>query len=262
MKTSRKLLCMLLTLLMLVSLLPAAALADETPQVRVIVENTTYNEEDGAAWSGTLVDKKVDLGNDSTMMSCLLDALGDDHTQEGAESNYITELDGLAAGDGGAMSGWMGSLNDWFADEGFDAFTAASGKLKAGDEIRIMYTCDFGEDLGSSWSSNDKTVKAVAFSAGTLNKTFDKDASEYTLTVAADVTAVTVTPTASNKNFQVRTSVGSTEYQRSASVPVEDGTVITVNCGDPEWPSMNNGEYGSGAEDVAAKTYTFTVAKE
>ena len=56
---------------------------------------------------------------------------------------------------------------------------------------------------------------------------------EYTLTIPADVSGVVVTPTASNKNYQVRTSVGGTEYARTAEVPVADGAVITVKCGDP-----------------------------
>ena len=96
-----------------------------------------------------------------------------------------------------------------------------------------------GEDLGGSWGNTDKTVKNVTFSAGTLDKEFDKNTHEYTLTIPADVSSVVVTPTASNKNYQVRTSVGGTEYARTAEVPVADGAVITVKCGDPSWPSMN-----------------------
>ena len=38
------------------------------------------------------------------------------------------------------MSGWMGTLNDWFTNYGFGAFTVAGGTLGSGDEIRIMYT--------------------------------------------------------------------------------------------------------------------------
>ena len=36
------------------------------------------------------------------------------------------------------MSGWMGTLNDWFTDEAFTAYTVANGKLADGDEIRIV----------------------------------------------------------------------------------------------------------------------------
>ena len=149
----------------------------------------------------------------------------------------------------------MGTLNDWFTNEGFGAFTAAKGTLKAGDEIHLMYSMNGGEDLGGIWGNTDKTVKNVTFSAGTLDKAFDKDAHEYTLTIPADVSSVVVTPTASNKNYQVRTSVGGTEYARTAEVPVADGAVITVKCGDPSWPSMND-------NDGEAQSYTFKVEQE
>lgn len=250
----KRIISLLMALVLAFSLLPTAAFAaDHADQVRVIVENTTYTAAD-ALWTGTLVDKWVDLKSDSTMMSCMVDALGS-YSQTGAESNYITEINGLKAGAGGAMSGWMGTLNDWFTNEGFGAFTAAKGTLKAGDEIRLMYSMNGGEDIGGSWGNTDKTVKNVAFSAGTLDKAFDKDTHEYTLTIPADVNSVVVTPTASNKNYQVRTSVGGTEYVRTAEVPVADGAVITVKCGDPSWPSMN-------ANDGEAQTYTFKVEQE
>ena len=115
----------------------------------------------------------------------------------------------------------------------------------------IMYSCAYGDDLGGSWGSSDNTVKALTFSAGELSPAFYKDTHSYTLKLAADVSSVVVTPTASNKNFQVRTSVDGTEYKRTAEIPVADGTVITVKCGDPAWPSMNQAE--------KAEEYTITV---
>ena len=250
----KRIISLLMALVLAFSLLPTAAFAaDHADQVRVIVENTTYTAAD-APWTGTLVDKWVDLKSDSTMMSCMVDALGS-YSQTGAESGYISEINDLRAGAGGAMSGWMGTLNDWFTNFGFSEFTVKDGTLKAGDEIHLMYSMNGGEDLGGSWENTDKTVKNVTFSAGTLDKAFDKDAHEYTLTIPADVSSVVVTPTASNKNYQVRTSVGGTEYARTVEVPVADGAVITVKCGDPSWPSMN-------ANDGEAQSYTFKVEQE
>lgn len=250
----KRIISLLMALVLAFSLLPTAAFAaDHADQVRVIVENTTYTAAD-APWTGTLVDKWVDLKSDSTMMSCLVDALGS-YSQTGAESGYISEINDLRAGAGGDMSGWMGTLNDWFTNFGFSEFTVKDGTLKAGDEIHLMYSMNGGEDLGGSWENTDKTVKDVTFSAGTLDKAFDKDAHEYTLTIPADVSSVVVTPTASNKNYQVRTSVGGTEYARTAEVPVADGAVITVKCGDPSWPSMNT-------NDGEAQSYTFKVEQE
>ena len=256
----KKILSLLLALVMALSLVPTSVLAapDDLGQARVIVENTTFTEPvDGnaPAWTGTLVDTWVKLTKESTMMSCVAEALkAKGYTQTGAESNYISEINGLAAFDGGNQSGWMGTMNDWFANEGFGAFTVANGKLEAGDEIRVMYTCSLGDDLGGSWNNNDTTVKALTFSAGELSPAFYKDTHSYTLKLAADVSSVVVTPTASNKNFQVRTSVDGTEYKRTAKIPVADGTVITVKCGDPSWPSMNKG--------AEAHEYKITVSQE
>ena len=171
----KKILSLLLALVMALSLVPTSVLAApvDLGQARVIVENTTFTKPvDGKApaWTGTLVDTWVKLTEESTMMSCVAEALkAKGYTQTGAESNYISEINGLSAHDGGSQSGWMGTLNDWFANEGFGAFTVAAGKLEAGDEIRVMYTCAFGDDLGGSWGSSDNTVKALTFSAGELS---------------------------------------------------------------------------------------------
>lgn len=254
----KKILSLLLALVMALSLVPTSVLAApvDLGKAHVIVENTTFTKPvDGKApaWTGTLVDTWVKLTEDSTMMGCVfeaLDAKGYTHTG----TTYISEINGLSEFGGGGQSGWMGTMNDWFANEGFGAFTVANGKLEAGDEIRIMYTRAYGDDLGGSWNNNDTTVKALTFSAGELSPAFHKDTHSYTLKLAADVSSVVVTPTASNKNFQVRTSVDGTEYKRTAEIPVVDGTVITVKCGDPSWPSMNKG--------AEAHEYKITVSQE
>ena len=252
----KRIVSLLLTLVMVLSLVPMSVFAADNHdgQVHVIVENTTYPEAEGAPWEGTLVEEWIDLDEDSTAMSCVVNALEKHgYEQTGAENNYISSIAGLAAFDGGSMSGWMGTLNDWFTNYGFGAFTVADGTLGSGDEIRIMYTRNgYGADLGGSWDNNDKTVKWLAFSAGELSPAFHKDTHEYTLTVDKGTDSVLVTPTASNKNYQVRTYVGETEYKRTAMVPTVDGTTITVKCGDPSWPTMNEG-------NEPAQVYTVNV---
>ena len=252
----KRIVSLLLTLVMVLSLVPTSVFAADNHdgQVHVIVENTTYPEADGAPWEGTLVDEWITLQQEDTMMDCIVRALNDNGCEVvGAENNYISSIEGLAEFDGGSMSGWMGTLNDWFTNFGFQAFTVAKGDLTSGDEIRIMYTRNgYGADLGGSWDNQDKTVKGLTFSAGELSPAFDKDTHEYTLTVAKGTTSVLVTPTASNKNYQVKTFVGETEYKRTAMVPTVDGTTITVKCGDPSWPSMNN-------DSEPAQVYTVNV---
>ena len=252
----KRIVSLLLTLVMVLSLVPMSVFAADNHdgQVHVIVENTTYPEAEGAPWEGTLVEEWIDLNEDSTMMSCVVEALEKNGCEQtGAENNYISSIEGLGEFDGGSMSGWMGTLNDWFTNYGFAAFTVAAGTLGSGDEIRIMYTRNgYGADLGGSWDNHIKTVKALTFSAGELSPAFDPDTHEYTLTVDKGTDSVLVTPTASNKNYQVRTYVGETEYKRTAMVPTVDGTTITVKCGDPSWPNMNH-------DNEPAQVYTVNV---
>ena len=252
----KRIVSLLLTLVMVLSLVPMSVFAADNHdgQVHVIVENTTYPEAEGAPWEGTLVEEWIDLNEDSTMMGCVVEALEKNgYEQTGAENNYISSIEGLGEFDGGSMSGWMGTLNDWFTNRGFGDFTVAAGTLGSGDEIRIMYTRNgYGADLGGSWDNHIKTVKALTFSAGELSPAFDPDTHEYTLTVDKGTDSVLVTPTASNKNYQVRTYVGETEYKRTAMVPTVDGTTITVKCGDPSWPNMNG-------DNEPAQVYTVNV---
>ena len=221
---------------------------------RVIVENTTFPKAEGAAWEGTLADTWIELTGESTMMGCVVEAL-DGHTVVGAESNYISSIDDLKEQQGGSMSGWMGTLNDWFTNFGFGEFTVAKGTLCAGDEIRIMYTRTV-EDLGGSWNNSDTRLKALTFSTGKLAPKFSGDTFTYTLTVPEGTTSLLVTPTAANKNYQVRAYLGTQatgrEYSRTSLIPITNGSVITVVCADDSWPTMNE-------ESDGKRTYTINV---
>lgn len=221
---------------------------------RVIVENTTFPKAEGAVWEGTLADTWIELTGESTMMGCVVEAL-DGHTVVGAESNYISSIDDLKEQQGGSMSGWMGTLNDWFTNFGFGEFTVAKGTLCAGDEIRIMYTRTV-EDLGGSWNNSDTRLKALTFSTGKLAPKFSGDIFTYTLTVPEGTTSLLVTPTAANKNYQVRAYLGTQatgrEYSRTSLIPIANGSVITVVCADDSWPTMNETSDGK-------RTYTINV---
>ena len=221
---------------------------------RVIVENTTFPKAEGAVWEGTLADTWIELTDESTMMGCVVEAL-DGHTVVGAESNYISSIDDLKEQQGGSMSGWMGTLNDWFTNFGFGEFTVAKGTLHAGDEIRVMYTRTV-EDLGGSWNNSDTRLKALTFSTGKLAPKFSGDTFTYTLTVPEGTTSLLVTPTAANKNYQVRAYLGTQatgrEYSRTSLIPIANGSVITVVCADDSWPTMNETSDGK-------RTYTINV---
>ena len=244
----KRIISLLLALIMALSLLPVSVLAadDHTGQVHVTVENTTWAEADGAPWEGMLVDEWVTLQDDSSMMSCIVDALtAGGYSQTGADTGYISEINGIEEKAAAEGSGWMGTLNDWFTSEGFAAYTVANGKLKAGDEIAVQHTCNLGADIGGAFGDSNKTLKAIALSAGELNPAFSSGVHDYTMILPESVTALTVTPTASNKQNRVRIYVGSTEYGRKDAIPVQVGTVITLKVG-------NDG-------DAAPETYTIAL---
>ena len=244
----KRIISLLLALIMALSLLPVSVLAadDHTGQVHVTVENTTWAEADGAPWEGMLVDEWVTLQEDSSMMSCIVDALtAGGYSQTGADTGYISEINGIEEKAAAEGSGWMGTLNDWFTSEGFAAYTVANGKLKAGDEIAVQHTCNLGADIGGAFGDSNKTLKAIALSAGELSPAFSSSVHDYTMILPESVTALTVTPTASNKQNRVRIYVGDTEYGRKDAIPVQVGTVITLKVG-------NDG-------DAAPETYTIAL---
>lgn len=224
-------------------------------KVQVIVENTTYSRKDGAPWDGTLVDTWVDLSADSTMMSCVAAALKTvNASSKGVESGYIASINGLGEFDGSGSAGWMGTLNDWFTNVGFSDFTVAKGNLADGDVIRIMFTSSgYGADLGGTWGNSDTTVKALTVDGAMLTPKFIPGKAggqyDYTLIINGESASVKLTPTASNKNFQVKTflnekvtdrSEGSSFYKRMETIPVKVGDTIYLGCGAKNWLSMNN----------------------
>ncbi len=264
----------ILLLALLIQVMPMVTFAQERDlgAVRVIVENSTATAADSycwkegtTAWTGVLVDTSVPLQENSTMTTCVVEALGDKHTIAGADQDFITEVDGLI---GDSSNGWMCTLNDWFTNEGMGSFTVAAGTLEAGDEIRLMYTMRSGEDLGSIAKDTTKTLKGLQITGGTLGGAFSAANKHYEVALGEGVTSgnLQIIPEAYNKNFQVRVYRGQTYdptqpgYKRGQSIAVTEGDTIQVVVGHPQWPSMNNGSYG-GAEKVEAGVYTLQVVQ-
>ena len=244
----KRIISLLLALVMALSLLPVSVLAadDHTGQVHVTVENTTWAMADGAPWEGKLVDEWVTLKADSSMMSCIVDALtARGYSQTGADTGYISSINGIEEKKASKNSGWMGTLNDWITGEGFAAYTVANGKLKAGDEIAVQHTCNLGADIGGAFGDSNKTLKAIALSAGELTPAFSSDNHAYTMILPDGTDRLTVTPTASNKRNRVRIYAGNTEYRRMDAIPVQHGTVITLKVGNDA--------------DTAPEVYTITL---
>lgn len=97
---------------------PAAQEAAVLGQIHVIAKNQTWTratESSGnkkPAWYGTRTDLYVDLREDSTMMSCIAEALNrTGYKVVGAEEGYIRSIGGVGEFGNGPESGWMGTLN-------------------------------------------------------------------------------------------------------------------------------------------------------
>ncbi len=227
-------------------------------QVHVIIENTTY---DDGPFYGTIADGWYDLGENDTMMTMVLKVLqskgyswnGTVDFGEDKADYSITYLASITKGGltlaeftGGQKSGWMGTLNDWFTSEGFQQYSYKNGQLQNNDEIRVMYTCDYGVDLGGTWGSNDTSLESLTIRGGTLTPSFDGDVTDYMLLISGERANVTVTPSAANKNYLVKTFLNTYNsdgafYRRPETISVKSGDVIYVGVGEKGWPTMNTG---------------------
>ena len=288
----KRLMCLFLTLVMLIGLMPLSVFAREVEDgddeqepigyVRVIVENNTctsresvYWTEGSTYWTGELLDETVSFYEGETAMDCVGRALAvDSYSSTGIEDGYITEINGLQADNVGYTGGWMASLNDWFTNQTIDHYT-----VEDGDEIRVSYTMNWGGDIGSISEDTTKTLSDLSVTGdGEMSPRFASGTKSYTLALGEGVESGTiqVVPTAYNKNFQVRTyiSTGSgigydptdAGYKRGADIDVSVGDTVLVVVGhaneldETTWPSMNNGSYG-GAEKVEAGIYSIAVVE-
>ena len=253
--------------------------------IYISVENNTYR---GGDFTGTLVSGWYDLCARDTMMTSVLKALalggyswwgtgasdtgGYDITylagiyvDKNGNGRYDSGEPSLAEFDGARGAGWMGTLNDWFVNEGFQSFRASgsgSYELANGDYLNIVYTCNLGEDVGSLWGNTDTSLAALRISGGTLRPSFDGDTHEYSLSISGSSARITVTPTAVNKNYMVKTFLNdynrsSAYYKRTESITVKPGDILYIGVGEPSWPSMNN--QGADAVDYQATKYVITV---
>ncbi len=264
-------------------------------KVHIIVENQTFKTagSNGApAWYGTLIDGSYDLCENDTMMTAVLKALqlkgcnwstgsqGVASSWDDYSISYIASIkvpenvqaDGdfhvndytqrLGEFSGESGSGWMGTLNDWFTNYGFNEFSYKNGELEDGDEIHIMFTQNLGEDLGGTWGNSDTSLKSLSISKGKLMPSFDSSTLNYGLILGSSSANLMVSPAASNKNYQVRTYLNkynndSALYRRTSIVPVKAGDTLYVGCGEYSWPSMNN--QGAEARAYTGTKYTIKV---
>ena len=254
--------------------------------VSVSVENTTYTAGD---LTGTLVSGQYQLGTNDTMLTMVLKALEmneyswnglgsitSDSYSTAVNGNYIsaiTSKDGktLAEFTGGKQSGWMGTLNDWFVNEGLDAFSVKNGKLKDGDVIRVMYTTTgYGEDIGGSWTNTNTSLKTLNVTGGELTTNLASGRTDYVLVLPKSQTtdsaaSVKVSYAAANKNYQARMYLNTYKdetqrYKSGEYMSVTPGDVIYIGVGETAWPTMNTADE-TGRKTVPTK-YTIQVIRK
>ena len=271
---------------------------DQVGTVTVSLANYTY--QDGFFYRDEdqdpfLIKRNYPIGENDTMMTVILRALADDGYQWSGTGGYlgsggsskngfdITYLAGISLTQNGqtyslgefggesSESGWMGTLNDWFTNEGFSNFTVENGKLGDGDVISVQFTTNgLGADVGGTWNNSDTTLKSLGIEGGTLLTAFASGEPggvyEYTLAIDSDAAEVKLTPTAANKNYltkiflneKVTTDVeGASFYKRTQYIPVTSGDTLYVGCGEHAWPSMN--KQGEEARDYTGTWYVLHV---
>jgi len=257
MKRSKMALAWLLILLAVTFLAPAAAQAETSSFVTVVVKNDTYAS---GPWTGTLFEVQVPVESGMTVEQAIREAF--EAPEADGESIgwinfgtvdspawFINTVSGLTQikpeevpeGEIYNMSGWMVSINNWFS------LTTLSTEVADWDYIMVEFTTNGGPDLNADWGSNDKSLRDVE-TIGTLDSAFSPEVLEYTLTVPAGTEQLVLHHQAANRNFLVVSKVGSTEYKWNQPVPVEDGTQIVV--------------YTDANGDNGGIQYTFTVAYE
>ena len=211
----------------------------EFGSVHVTVENTTYADGSFYQNGGAFVEAEVELYSDTTMMTAVLEALSENgYGWNNGNDTSVTYIENiykdvnqngqwdngeakLAAFDGSVSSGWMGVLNDWFTNYGFSSYAVSNTdrdyRLVDGDEIRVMFTMDgYGDDLGGTWGNGDTSLKELEVTGGTLSPSFDGETTSYALTL--DGGDVSVTPTAANKNFLVKTFINNKTTANNVAV--------------------------------------------
>lgn len=175
----------------------------------------------------------------------LLDALDIGYTNTGSLENafYLaaiqnfklsdgTQVDSFGEFDSGAGSGWMITLNNWYINS-----STADFEVEDGDFIRWQNTCQVGADIGCDWSNGSAEITGLRFyqTFGELSPAFDNSVTDYTYTLPASAEEVRLEAIQENYwAILTYTSNGKT-YKPRAPIPVEDGTVIELECAFSEY---------------------------
>ena len=255
-QSAKKLFSLALALAMTLTLFTASLTVNaeekELGTVKVIVKNDTFSTADSAPWEGVLIDGEVKLQNDSSMMSVVEQAMTDKKVSYSFNNyNYLATVNGLSEYAANGSGGWMMTLNDWFTNEGSDAYTAANGRLTDGDVITVMYSCSWGADVGSLWGNTDTKLKNIKLDGASFSwsEDFSPSKTDWTVTINPqnEDGKIGVIPEAYNKNYQVKTYLNKytpeqpgTELKTlTRKLDVKKGDIIYIGVGNNNWETMN-----------------------
>ena len=227
--------------------------------VTVTISNNTCST--GAFYdeTGPFVSETIELTDTDSMMTVILKALDmNDFSWNGGTKDYgISYLASVSRGtdtlgefDGGSDSGWMGTLNNWFTNLGFDQFSLENGGLKNGDRIDVMYTCALGTDIGAGMQGITNTVMgSITMTNGTLSPSFDGSITDYIFVLNDGAVTSTINFEPVYRSFQSRGYKDKYEpdainYIASGdTIALSPGDTLYIGSGDPSWPSMSGNDH-------------------
>ena len=118
--------------------------------------NLKENKEEFLPADGVILKKTtVTFKDDETVFAVLKRVCKEKNIQmessytPGYDNYYIEGINQIYEKDCGTKSGWMYCVNGTFPNYGCSDY-----KLKNGDEIKFLYTCDLGADIGDNSFNN------------------------------------------------------------------------------------------------------------
>lgn len=143
-----------------------------------------------------------------------------------------TQVDSFGEFDSGSGSGWMITQNNWYINS-----STADFKVEDGDIIRWQNTCQIGADIGCDWDKRSAEIIGLRFyeNFGELSPAFDNNATEYIYRVPSSAKTIRLEAIQENYWSVLTCTSNGKAYKPMAPIPVEDGTVIELNCAFAEY---------------------------
>jgi hypothetical protein len=148
-------------------------------------------------------------------------------TSYNADGGYISEINGLTAGDAGGWDGWTGTINGIAPMVGF-----GSVYLQDEDEICVQYVVDWSS---LTYGTADDASSGFSFSAGVFSYLEGDYSTALTLTLPADALSVQVTavPNPDEQSLRIYHN-GALTGGLDSDIGIADGDALQIVLGDYE----------------------------